>query len=334
MKHIFVVNPAAGKGKRLPALLSSITYACQEQHADYEIYHTTTVGDGTRFVTEYCESHADELLRFYACGGDGTMNEVVNGIVGHENAELAVIPVGTGNDFVKCFSNPDALLDIRRQLLGTAVSMDAIKFGRRYCANILNIGFDCEVVQKVAEIKRSALVPQGLAYPFGVVSVFTKPMGKHFKLLIDDEEVIDRELTLCAIGNGRFYGGGFQVTPAAFTNDGLLDLCVVDKVSRAKFVAIIPKYKDGKHLDENGKSLYPFIRYRKCRKVAFYSDEPMGFCADGEVFPHRKVVIEVVPNALRVVVPKGTRCTTLTEKPANTGETNSKLNMQNEEITL
>ena len=107
MKHIFIVNPAAGKGKTLPAMLQRITYACKEHEVDYEIYHTATVGDATRYVAKKCRDNPDTEFRFYACGGDGTMNEVANGIVGMENAQLAVVPKGTGNDFVKIFSSPE-----------------------------------------------------------------------------------------------------------------------------------------------------------------------------------------------------------------------------------
>lgn len=314
MKHIFVVNPAAGKGKNLPARLSAITYACEEQAVDYEIYHTRTVGDGTRFVSEKCQESPKEKFRFYACGGDGTLFEVLNGAVGHENAEISVIPCGTGNDFIKSFTNSEYFSDITRQILGRSEKIDLMKYNNRYSMNVINIGFDCDVVQKVAEIKRSSMVPSKLAYAMGIAGTFTKPLGKHFKVLIDDTELIERDFMLCAIANARYYGDGFKVAPIAKMNDGYMDLCLVDKVSRAQFIQVIPKYKAGEHLNEKGESLYPFLRYQCCKKVVIESKQTIGVCGDGEVSPAKKVTIEILPKAIAFSIPKGSACTALVEE--------------------
>ncbi|MBQ9748552.1 MAG: diacylglycerol kinase family lipid kinase [Clostridia bacterium] len=311
MKHYFIVNPAAGKGKALPAMLSSITYACEELGAEYQIYHTVTVGDGTRFVRETCLQYPDMPKRFYAVGGDGTLFEVLNGAVGHPNAEITVVPLGTGNDFTKAFTNREYFKDIRRQILGTAQTIDLMKYNDRYSLNVINLGFDCDVVQKVAQIKRSALVPSKMAYAMAIADVFTKPFGKNFKVVIDDREMVENEFMLCAIANSNFYGDGYRVAPNAYLNDGVLDLCLVDRVSRSEFVKIIPKYKAGQHVDAEDHSRYPFLRYQKCRKVVIESKEPIGICADGEVSPVTTVEITCVPNALAFSVPKGCVCTAL-----------------------
>ncbi len=311
MKHIFVINPAAGKGKNIPSLLSSVTYACQELEVDYQIYHTATVGDATRFVRETCEKYPDLEKRFYACGGDGTLHEVLGGVIGYENAEIGVIPIGTGNDFTKSFRNPDFFGDIRRQILGKATKIDVMRVQNRYSLNVINLGFDCDVVQRVAEIKRHALIPSKLAYATAVADLFTKPFGKNFKVLIDDRELHEREFMLCAIANARFYGDGYQVAPTAYLNDGLMELCLVDRVSRAEFVKVIPKYKAGQHVDAEGNSLYPFLCYQKCRKIVIESKQPIGLCADGEIFPIKRAEIVCVPNAVSFSVPKGAICNAL-----------------------
>ncbi len=305
MKHIFIINPAAGKGRHLPSLLSSITYACEELEADYQIYHTATVGDGIRFVSEFCEKHPDMPKRFYACGGDGTLFEVLNGAVGHPNTEITVVPAGTGNDFTKTFKNPEYFADIKRQILGKAEKIDLMKYGKRYALNVINLGFDCDVVQRVAEIKRHALMPSKMAYATAVAEVFTKPFGKFFKVLIDDRELVEREFMLCAIANARFYGDGYQVAPLAMLNDGMMELCLVDRVSRKEFVKVIPKYKAGAHISPEGESLYPFLRYQRCKKIVLESQNTIGLCADGEVFPLRSIEITCEPRAIAFSVPKG-----------------------------
>ena len=314
MKHIFVVNPAAGKGKKLPALLSAITYACEETGVEYEIYHTTTVWDGTRFVREKCEKNPELPMRFYACGGDGTLFEVLNGAVGHANAEIAVIPQGTGNDFIKSFSTSQYFTDVKRQILGRSEKLDLIRYGNRYCLNVLNVGFDCDVVQRVSEIKRSMLVPSKMAYIMSIADVFTKPLGKNFKILIDDEELIEREFMLAALANAHYYGGGFHVAPNAYLNDGYMDLCLVDRVTRKQFIGIIGKYKAGQHIDAEGNSLYPFLHYRRCKKVVIEAPAPMGICGDGEVSPAKSVTVEIVPKAIAFSAPKGSVCTALVKE--------------------
>lgn len=316
MKHIFVINPAAGKGKKLPAMLSAITYACEELEADYEIYHTRTVGDGIRFVSEACKKYPDVMKRFYACGGDGTLFEVLNGAVGYENTEISVIPLGTGNDFTKAFTNPEYFKDIKRQILGRAERIDLMKYNNRYSINVINIGFDCDVVQRVAEIKRSALVPSKMAYGMAIADVFTKPFGKNFKVLIDDRELVEREFMLCAIANSHFYGDGYHVAPSAYLNDGKMDLCLVDRVSRKEFIKVIPKYKSGQHIDAEDNSLYPFLRYQKCQKVVIESKNAIGLCADGEISPFKSIEITCEPKAIAFSIPKGSVCIALMKEEA------------------
>lgn len=308
MKHIFVINPAAGKGKKLPAILSSITYACEELGVDFEIYHTATVGDGTRFVSQMCEKHPDEPMRFYACGGDGTLFEVLNGAVGYPLAEIAAVPSGTGNDFIRSFSNEAYFSDIKRQLHGKSEKIDLIKFNNKYCINVLNIGFDCDVVQRVSEFKRSVLVPSKMAYIVGILDVFAKSMGKNFKMLIDDRELVEREFILGALANARFYGGGFQVAPNALLNDGKMDLCLIDRISRVEFVKLIGKYKSGHHVNANDVSPYPCVHYQKCEKVLIESRKSIAVCTDGEVSPHKTLVVESAPKAISFSIPKGCRC--------------------------
>lgn len=308
MKHIFVVNPAAGKGKNIPALLASISYACEDLKVEYDIYHTQAAGDATAYVSETCKLNPDQQFRFYACGGDGTLSEVLNGAVGYDNAEIAVIPAGTGNDFVKTFRHPEYFSAIQKQVLGTAEKIDLLKYNDRYSLNIINVGFDCDVVVKVAEIKRRSFVPSKLAYIMGIFAVFTKPLGKKFKVTIDDNETIEKEFMLCAMANALYYGGGFKAAPLAELDDGYIDLCLVDRVSRADFIRIIPKYKAGKHVDEHGNSKYPFVRYQKCKKVVIESEDTIGVCGDGEVSPTNKVIVEVVPKAISFSIPKDSGC--------------------------
>lgn len=312
MKHIFIVNPAAGKGKTLPALLQRITFSCEKLGVDYEIYHTTTVGDGMRFAKSKCDEYPDETLRFYACGGDGTMNEIANALACRKNAELAVVPIGTGNDFLKIFTELENFSDMEKFILGKAVPMDIIKFGDRYALNILNIGFDCEVVKRVEEIKRASWVPHGMAYSIAVTQVITKMYGSDFKITTDDGHVFDGNHILVAFANAQYYGGGYRPAPTALVNDGYMEICLFDKISRPTLIKLLPKYKAGTHLENLEKR--PYLHYLKCKKATFEAPDTMTVCADGELLPAKKLDIEVVPLGINVVIPQGSKCMALVKR--------------------
>ena len=299
MRHYFIINPAAGKPNTAQELTSKIASAANATDIIFRVYEAKSKEDATRYVTEKCEKHPEETLRFYACGGDGTFNVVINAAANFANAEVGVIPVGTGNDFVKNFTNTKHFMNMKRQILGAPVKIDLIKFNGRYCANVLNIGFDCSVVQKMGQFRRSKLVPNKMAYVAGIVAALANKYGEHFHLSIDGEPVEAQEFLLAAFGKGSFYGGGFKALPLSIPNDGYIDACIATKISRMKFIKCVSQYKAGEHLDLD------FITYKKCKSVHLESDEPIGVCADGEVTTETIIDVAIVPAALSFSVPEG-----------------------------
>ena len=203
-------------------------------------------------------------------GGDGTLNDVVNGAFGFANAEIAAVPAGTGNDFIKSFSSPEAFLDIEAQLCGSALSLDLIKFNEKYCINVLNIGFDCLVVEKMKHIRSAIKVPNSIAYPLGVISAFFGKFGNTYTITFDDEPPVTKNYLLCAFGNARIYGGGFCAAPLAYLNDGLIDVCTVEKISRGKFSSLLGDYKKGTHVVRDVP--LDFVTYKKCKNGAKYNN--------------------------------------------------------------
>ena len=126
MKHIFVVNPLAGKkGRDAQRIIPEIDSYCKAQGLDYQIYCTKAAGDGQEFVRRIAEK--GEYVRFYACGGDGTLFEVINGSFGFENVEVAVLPLGSGNDFIRLFGTKEQLANVEAQVNGTVIDLDLIK---------------------------------------------------------------------------------------------------------------------------------------------------------------------------------------------------------------
>lgn len=318
MKHIFIVNPAAGNGKTLPALLQKITFSAQKLGVDYEIYHTQTVGDATRHTKKLIAASPDETLRFYACGGDGTMNEVANAVACHKNAEIAVIPNGTGNDFIRSFSHIDNFSDIDMSILGKAIPLDIIRYGDKYSLNILNIGLDSDVVKRVEEIKRASWVPHGMAYSIAITQVLTRSYGQHFKLTTEDGTVYENDFIIAVFANARYYGSGYKSAPNALLNDGLMDVCFFDKIPRTTLMKILPKYKNGTYMETLEQT--PYIHYLKCKKITFDAPDFMSVCADGELSPAKHLDIEVIPGGINVVVPKGSKCLALVKKNKDSSE--------------
>lgn len=303
MKHIFILNPVAGPRKAERQILPLIIETAKEQDIEYEIHRTINTGDGERYVRSCCLQEPDTNLRFYAIGGDGTLNEVANGAFGFANAEIAFIPAGTGNDFARIFPDPRAFSDIRAQIRGSAKPIDLIKCDDRLIVNVLNIGLDCEVVTKVEMLKEKFFLRGPFAYIAGVALVFAGNKGADLKVTLEDGSVYDREFTLVAIGNGAYYGGGFKGIPAAKIDDGLLDVSLINKVSRRKFASLIAKYCKGTHL---GSPLAKdIITYVKCRALTIEPKDTIQICADGEVHRSGKLNISVLPAAIRFLVPEG-----------------------------
>lgn len=306
MKHIFIINPAAGRGDSLGRLEESIidTFAKCGRENEYEIYYSACVGDARRYVRERCESETSLPMRFYACGGDGTVNEVFCGTARAENAQVAIIPIGTGNDFIKNFGPSDIFMDISAQIEGEETLIDGVRVNDRYSVNLVNMGFDCAVVESVQKIKRRPMISSGLAYIAGVAIEFAKMPGTKLKsFTIDGKRIEKDELLLCAFANGGFYGGGFHCAPLARADDGIIDLCFVNRVSRFQFATMISKYKKGTYLES--KRIMKYAEYHKCKNASIDFEGEQSVCIDGEITKMSRLDIEICPKIFRLSLPKG-----------------------------
>lgn len=317
IKHFFIINPTAGKGKVQSSLFGAIEDACHVAKAPYEIYKTAGKGDGTRFVREKIkEKPENEVWRFYACGGDGTLSEVVNGAVDAEcdpltikpiqGVEVGCIPVGTGNDFVRNFTSPEFFRDITKQLLADSKEIDCYSCGEgRYGINMINIGFDCDVVIKASEYKKHPLTPRRLAYVLGIASTFIKNLGCRIAVQRDGETTESREFQLVSAANGGFCGGGFYSAPESSLDDGFLDVSLIKKVSRFDFIRLVGRYKKGTHLKTRlGKKV---VEYKKAKTVDFFFEKPTNVCIDGDVVNMEQLHLSVLPKCLSFVIPVGCR---------------------------
>lgn len=302
MKHIFVVNPAAGQGKNkaMDFIKPLIEQAAAKYDLDYEIYPTSGQGDGIRFVKE--RAAGGEELRFYACGGDGTLYEVVNGAYGFDNVEVAVVPLGSGNDFVRYFGTKEDFLVLDDQINGVPVALDLIKCGDEIAINQCSMGMDAEVCAKQGTIKKYPLVTGEGAYYIGCLYAIAKKFKNRFTITIDDGEPKTLDALFCFIGNASYYGGGFRAAPLAKPDDGLLDIVVVEsKVSRAKLVKLLEPYKKGQHLD------WDITHFTRGKKLKIHAQTPAAVNVDGECQYVTDATFELIEKGMKFVVPAGSK---------------------------
>ena len=299
MKHVFVINPAAGREDslaNLQALLAS--------RKDCEIYATKCQGDATSYIRARCEAHPEERVRFYACGGDGTLNEVMNGAVGFENASVGCYPCGSGNDFVKYFGGKKVFRDLDALLCAREEWIDLMRAGDRYAVNATHFGFDSSVADTMRRVRRKKIIGGSNAYTTGVVVSLFKAMKNDCRVYADGELLNPKgKLLLCTVANGQYVGGSFRCAPRSLCNDGLLEVCLVHPVSIPTFLSLMGDYGKGTHLEE--RKFEKYIVYRRAREVRIEAPEGFIYSFDGELIEQNEFNVEVVPSAIRFAVPKG-----------------------------
>lgn len=304
MKHYFIMNPAAGKGTKFHALIDDIHKVCDRRKVSYEIHVTEKIGEATEFVKKICQT-TDTPVRFYACGGDGSIKEVAAGMVGFEHAQLGVIPMGTGNDFVKNFEHVETFFDIDAQLDGETRKIDIMKYNNKYAINLINIGFDCEIAKQAALNRRSVFIPSKLAYTSAIAQKITL-LGTavlNGKIYLDGVLNKWNTFQIAVFANGAFYGGGYHAAPAASFDDGIIDCCVVRKVTLGELLQLIGAYKEGTHIT-NPKVPQVFA-YKKCKRVDIVFDHPTDICVDGEIEKVKdKLTLSVLHKAITLSTPK------------------------------
>ncbi|MCX7746215.1 MAG: diacylglycerol kinase family lipid kinase [Clostridia bacterium] len=292
MNHLFVINPAAGKGKALKRIAEIREYFSHRED-NVTIETTQRAGHATEIVKRYV---SQGTYRVYSLGGDGTLNEVLNGLVG-SSSSLAVVPSGSGNDFIRNIVNdPEDLGILEKTINGTEVLMDIARVNNRYFISISSVGFDAEVVFNAVRFKKKKFVSGKFAYLLSVITTLFGHKGVQLKVWVDDHK-FEMKTLLCAVANGKFYGGGMMPCPDASIYDGELDICLVRDIGRFKILRLFPKYMKGKHLEIKEVSML------KGRKIEIECDREISLNIDGEIEISRKMVYEVIPKGLKIVIP-------------------------------
>ena len=288
MKHVFIINPTAGKRDATVELME-MAKGLQARHG-LEVECILTKRAGHAAETARSMAQTGEDLRFYACGGDGTINEVANGIIGLPNAAMTCVPVGTGNDFLKNFGDAAPLF-----------SLDAIECNGRAALTIACSGFDAQVAHDVHRFGQSPLLGSRSSYIASLaVNFLLRDLGHTWTVTLDGQSLTG-SFVLASVCNGRYYGGGFMPVAEARMDDGVLNTMVVKKVSRLDFLKFVGAYANGGY--------YRFPQYARCytaREVVIEShDRDIVTCLDGESIIGRRVELRMAQGKVNFFGPRG-----------------------------
>jgi len=297
-----ILNPSAGQGTA-GDLVSFLSQAFQRHNVRYHLTLTSAPGH----ATELARSATGPVV--VAVGGDGTINEVVNGLAGSEK-HLGIIPAGSGNDFIKSVNIPSNPRDALEHLVnrGRPMSVDVgtvechenwpsleggIPSSIRCFVNGVGIGFDAEVAAKTREIRFLKGFP---LYLLAVLKTLGRYRSPEFEIRIDGYQERGRKL-LVAVGNGRCAGGGFYLTPDAKVDDGVLDVCLVEDIPVRKILMLMPRVMRGKHKGVR------YVNFQRGKEITLTSQDRFYVHADGEIVGRnvQRVQIKMLERKLSVI---------------------------------
>lgn len=299
LKHIFLINPAAGRGKSQARLAALCRETAEERRLDYEILVTEYPGHGVELAKKAVSQSGGRRARVYACGGDGTLNEAARGVFGAWNAAVTHYPAGTGNDFIKAFgAQSQAFRSLSAIVDGREIAMDYIQANCGGAVNVLSVGADARVAAGVAKYKKLPL-PTGQTSPYllSAAEHIIRGLGEEYEVEIDGVRY-DGAYTMIFVGNGGCYGGGFCPVPQACPRDGLLDVLLVSKVSRLAAARVVTAYKRGLYWQ------YPqYIAHLLAKEITVRLKDGGQMCVnlDGEIAYTRRLEARLLPG-LRFVM--------------------------------
>ena len=294
MKHLFIINPAAGKKAstvELDKLLSTLSF-------EHEVVYTKEAGDAQRIARTAAET--GEALRIYACGGDGTLNEVVNGAAGFDNVAVTCVPKGTGNDFLKIFGSDyrELFYDLEALAAGPQTPFDLIDCNGKLGIDVVCCGVDARIGAGVHRYKNWHFVSGMGAYVLSLIEhVLLKGITRPMRVELGGQ-VLEGETTLVCVCHGRHYGGGFMPVPEAMPDDGVLDMLHIKGVTLLQLPALIGKYVKGQY-----RQLPKFVTHHHGRSVTFSSPEELVCVVDGEVMRDNAFTVQLSERKVNFFYP-------------------------------
>jgi YegS/Rv2252/BmrU family lipid kinase len=286
-----IVNPVAGEGMTAKKWARIWQTLCRTGY-DLTYEFTAGKGEGTLLAKKAAARGADLIL---AVGGDGTVNEIVNGLVGSQ-VRVGIIPTGTGNDFVRTVGIPLDPLEacIVINTMNSKV-VDVAKIDDNYFLNVAGIGFDAQVAAEVN--RKNSFIKGKLAYLWAIVKVLAVFQPAQIELKFEGSTEVKKNILVVALANARYYGGGMEIAPGAKVDDGLLDVVTIEEMSKPELIKSLPLLLQGSHLK------HPKVTVYRCQKLTVTGPETVFVHADGELLTGLPISVELVPKALEIIVP-------------------------------
>ena len=313
MRYLFLLNPAAGKADCTGELTPKIRAAAARAGVPEErlsIRCTEFAGHARELAHAAAEAaeQAGEELRIFTAGGDGTFNEALTGAYGVAGTAVGCLPFGSGNDFLRTYGTREEFLDLDAQFAGGTAAIDLMQTNLGLSATICAAGLDAQVAYGIPKFRRIPFCGGEVSYLLSIVEQLCGHIGRKVQYTIDGE-TLEVDCLMCAICNGRAYGGGFLAAPEAQPDDGWLDVFIIRKVSRLTIAKLLGMYKSGRHFAEGrlAEAAKPYFLYRRAKQVALRPIDgrgPIVATADGECAPCERVEAAVQPGAGRVILPK------------------------------
>ena len=286
----FIINPVAGKGKTLK-IIDKLKDYCVDKNIKHEFFMTNAIGDATVIAKHICEQKLGNIV---IVGGDGTINEVLNGMSDFENVNLGLVPYGTGNDFA-------ASLNIEAKNLIKAMDIihnnnpqytDFIELNNSIrVMNVTGMGIDVDVLQRY---KKAKIIKGKFAYYKAlIVSLFRFKWNK-YKIKFENGEFEEKTAMITAVCNGKFIGGGIKICPAADSSDGLLNVVIVNKIPRIKILPALITLMKGKILQKK------FVNHVLCKNLELVTDAKPVINIDGELIKSSNFECNIVSGKLKI----------------------------------
>lgn len=287
MFHI-IVNPQGGKGKSLKAL-AKVEQILKSKNVEYSVHKTEYAGHATEITRELSKTPDTKIIMM---GGDGSFNEILNGIENFDNVTLGIVPCGSGNDFIKKSGHPlDTEKALEVVLNGKEEYCDYIQLDDRRCLNVLGGGMDVDVLLNYATRKHG---PAKVRYYMSLFHVLAHARFHHLRLTVDDGEPMERSVFMIGVGNGGIIGGGIPICPSADPYDGELSIVVVNEMKKSKILVELPGFLSAKHVKK------PYTEVFSGKKLRLEVLDDSKFEVDGEIFDGTDVHAELVHDKLRI----------------------------------